>query len=51
VQGQRDPFGRPEPATGREVVLVAGDHSLKADPAAVESAVARWLQIRVKPRG
>jgi predicted alpha/beta-hydrolase family hydrolase len=51
VQGQRDPFGRPEPATGREVVLVAGDHSLKTDPVTVESAVARWLQIRVKPRG
>jgi predicted alpha/beta-hydrolase family hydrolase len=46
VQGERDPFGRPEPAAGREVVLLPGDHSLKADPAAVERAVAQWLQRR-----
>ncbi len=44
VQGERDPFGRPEPAARREVVLLPGDHSLKADPAAVERAVAQWLQ-------
>ncbi len=31
VQGQNDPFGRPEPAPGREVVLLRGDHSLKSD--------------------
>jgi predicted alpha/beta-hydrolase family hydrolase len=42
VQGERDPFGRPEPAAGREVVLLPGDHSLKADPAAVGRAVAQW---------
>ena len=29
VQGENDPFGRPPPAPGREVVLLAGDHSLK----------------------
>ncbi|HWR46189.1 MAG TPA: alpha/beta family hydrolase [Pseudonocardiaceae bacterium] len=45
VQGERDPFGRPEPAAGREVVLLPGDHSLKADPAAVERAVAQWLPV------
>ncbi|MGH3780004.1 MAG: alpha/beta hydrolase family protein, partial [Pseudonocardiaceae bacterium] len=28
VQGERDPFGRPEPAVRREVVLLPGDHSL-----------------------
>ncbi len=44
VQGERDPFGRPEPAARREVVLLPGDHSLKADPAAVERAVTQWLQ-------
>jgi uncharacterized protein len=43
VQGERDPFGRPEPAAGREVVLVPGDHALKADLAALEGAVAGWL--------
>ena len=44
VQGERDPFGRPESAAGREVVLLPGDHSLKADPAAVGRAVAEWLR-------
>jgi predicted alpha/beta-hydrolase family hydrolase len=43
AQGQRDPFGRPETAEGREVVLLPGDHSLKADPAALERAVGEWL--------
>jgi uncharacterized protein len=43
VQGERDPFGRPEPAAGREVVLVPGAHALKADLAALEGAVAGWL--------
>ncbi|MGH3613282.1 MAG: alpha/beta hydrolase family protein, partial [Pseudonocardia sp.] len=31
VQGERDPFGRPDAAPGREVVVLRGDHSLKAD--------------------
>jgi len=43
VQGERDPFGRPEPGACREVVLVRGDHGLKADPAGLERAVAGWL--------
>lgn len=43
VQGKRDPFGRPEAAPGREVVLLRGDHSLKADRAALVAAVAGWL--------
>jgi uncharacterized protein len=47
VQGERDPFGRPEPAAGREVVLLPGDHSLKADPAALGHAVTQWLQRRL----
>jgi predicted alpha/beta-hydrolase family hydrolase len=47
VQGERDPFGRPEPAAGREVVLLPGDHSLKADPAALGRAVTQWLQRRL----
>ncbi|MGH4024516.1 MAG: alpha/beta hydrolase family protein [Pseudonocardiaceae bacterium] len=49
VQGERDAFGRPEPAAGREVVLLPGDHSLKADPGAVGRAVAEWLQRRLRP--
>ncbi|MCA1676724.1 MAG: alpha/beta hydrolase [Actinobacteria bacterium] len=49
VQGERDAFGRPEPAAGREVVLLPGDHSLKADPGAVGRAVSEWLQRRLRP--
>ena len=44
VQGERDPFGMPPPAPGREVVTVAGDHSLRSDLEAVEAAVGAWLR-------
>jgi predicted alpha/beta-hydrolase family hydrolase len=43
VQGERDRFGIPPPASGREVVAVPGDHALKADPGAVAEAVRSWL--------
>jgi predicted alpha/beta-hydrolase family hydrolase len=43
VQGERDPFGRPPPAPGRELVLLAGDHSLKADLPGISAAVTPWL--------
>jgi predicted alpha/beta-hydrolase family hydrolase len=43
VQGERDPFGMPPAGAKRTVVQVAGDHGLKADPAAVRSAVGKWL--------
>lgn len=43
VQGIRDPFGMPPAGPGREVVEVAGDHSLKADLDAVGAAVRDWL--------
>jgi predicted alpha/beta-hydrolase family hydrolase len=43
VQGERDPFGLPPPSPTREVVVVAGDHGLKADVPAVAAAVAAWL--------
>jgi hypothetical protein len=43
VQGERDPFGMPPPGPSRDVVAVAGDHGLKADLAAVASAVRVWL--------
>jgi uncharacterized protein len=48
VQGDRDAFGLPPPAPGREVVLVRGDHALKADPPAVAAAVAAWLPTVVR---
>jgi uncharacterized protein len=43
VQGERDRFGIPPAATNRSVVLVPGDHSLRADSAAVGAAVRDWL--------
>lgn len=43
VQGERDAFGQPEPSHNREVVLVPGDHSLKADVDAVHRATEEWL--------
>jgi uncharacterized protein len=46
IQGERDPFGMPPDAPGRTVVRIAGDHGLKADPGAIESAVAAWLSSR-----
>jgi uncharacterized protein len=44
VQGEKDSFGMPPPAPGREVVVVDGDHGLKKDLDAVGAAVAGWLQ-------
>jgi predicted alpha/beta-hydrolase family hydrolase len=43
VQGSRDPFGIPPTGPLRTVTQVPGDHSLRADPGAVASAVAAWL--------
>jgi predicted alpha/beta-hydrolase family hydrolase len=43
VQGERDPFGIPPPAPARTVAQVPGDHSLRADPDSVTTAVRRWL--------
>ena len=43
VQGESDRFGMPPEAPDRQVMKVAGDHGLKADPEAVGEAVAAWL--------
>jgi uncharacterized protein len=43
VQGERDPFGMPPPAPGRQVVTVSGDHSLAKDVPAIRAAVQDWL--------
>lgn len=43
VQGERDAFGQPDPAHEREVVLVAGDHSLKAGVDAASRAADEWF--------
>ncbi|CAM3453296.1 alpha/beta family hydrolase [Kibdelosporangium persicum] len=49
VQGEKDTFGRPEPAHHREVVLLAGDHSLKADVKGVSRTVQDWLSRVLRP--
>jgi predicted alpha/beta-hydrolase family hydrolase len=44
VNGDRDPFGVPDPADGRTVHVVPGaDHALRRDVAAVAGAVTVWL--------
>ena len=43
VQGERDPFGMPPDAPGRTVARVNGDHGLKADRAAIATAIRDWL--------
>ena len=46
VQGERDPFGVPDPATlpsGHTLVVVSGDHSLKKDAPAIRAAITAWL--------
>jgi uncharacterized protein len=43
VQGERDPFGMPPDGPNRTVAVVAGDHGLKADRAALAAAVRDWL--------
>ena len=43
VQGASDPFGMPPPAANREVVTVAGNHSLTSDLGAVGAAAEAWL--------
>jgi predicted alpha/beta-hydrolase family hydrolase len=49
VQGERDPFGRPESAHHRELVLVPGDHSLKSSLDSVSRAVEEWLGRVLRP--
>ncbi len=44
VQGDRDPFGCPPEADGRELHVVADDHSLRRSLPQVADAVGRWLE-------
>ncbi|MDZ5444842.1 alpha/beta family hydrolase [Micromonospora sp. 4G57] len=47
VNGDRDPFGVPEPGPGVEVVLRPGErHDLRGDPAATAAVVRDWLRGR-----
>ncbi|MFG3302531.1 alpha/beta family hydrolase [Micromonospora chersina] len=47
VNGDRDPFGVPEPGPGVEVVTRPGErHDLRGDPAATAAVVRDWLRGR-----
>jgi len=43
VQGANDRFGVPGRGRGRKVVVIGGDHGLKADHERLRAAVAAWL--------
>jgi predicted alpha/beta-hydrolase family hydrolase len=43
IQGERDRFGMPPAAPDRDVAVVAADHGLKSDLAAVGRAIETWL--------
>jgi predicted alpha/beta-hydrolase family hydrolase len=49
VQGAGDRFGMPPAGPGRTVAVVAGDHSLRSDRAAVVAAARDWLAGVVAP--
>ncbi|HEY1973715.1 MAG TPA: alpha/beta family hydrolase [Pseudonocardia sp.] len=49
VQGLSDPFGRPEPAPHRDVVLLPGNHALQGDLTALARAVQEWLERVLRP--
>ncbi|CCH34809.1 alpha/beta family hydrolase [Actinosynnema sp. NPDC047251] len=49
VQGENDPFGQPAAAHHREVVLLPGDHNLKADLEGLQRAVGEWLDRILRP--
>jgi hypothetical protein len=45
VNGERDPFGVPEPDGATTVVVLPGEaHALSKNPAAVGAAVTAWLK-------
>ncbi|MFI6290779.1 alpha/beta family hydrolase [Nonomuraea sp. NPDC050790] len=44
INGDRDPFGVPDPADAAELVVLPGEgHDLKKDPERVGEIVARWI--------
>ncbi|MFJ8204881.1 alpha/beta hydrolase family protein [Micromonospora chalcea] len=46
VNGDRDPFGVPEPGPGIEVVVRPGQrHDLRGDPAGTAAVVRNWLRV------
>ncbi|MGH3250926.1 MAG: alpha/beta hydrolase family protein [Trebonia sp.] len=52
INGDRDPFGLPEPDEVTNVVILPGEtHALSRNPAAVGLAVTGWLGALLSPRG
>jgi predicted alpha/beta-hydrolase family hydrolase len=51
VQGESDPFGMPGAGRHREIVVLAGDHSLKKDTKAISRSVEEWLDRILRPLG
>jgi predicted alpha/beta-hydrolase family hydrolase len=52
VNGDRDPFGVPEPDEMTSVVILPGEtHALSRRPAAVGVAVVNWLSVLLPPGG
>ncbi|WP_018682322.1 alpha/beta family hydrolase [Actinokineospora enzanensis] len=49
VQGRTDPFGQPDPGHLREIVGVAGDHSLKGELPVISRSVQEWLGRILRP--
>lgn len=49
VQGRSDPFGQPDPAPRRDVVLLPGNHSLQGDMDGLARAVREWLERVLRP--
>lgn len=43
IQGESDPFGMPAAGPGRTVVTVKGNHSLRSDLEAIQTAIRPWL--------
>lgn len=43
IQGERDQFGMPPDGPQRQVVRIAGDHSLRGDLSAARAAIGQWL--------
>lgn len=49
VQGESDPFGRPQAGPHHEVVMIAGTHALDKDLDGLSRAVTEWLGRVLRP--
>ncbi|RZQ60722.1 alpha/beta family hydrolase [Amycolatopsis suaedae] len=49
IQGETDPFGRPQAGPHHEVVLLKGDHSLSADLQGIARSATEWLEKVLRP--